>query len=108
NTTILRLFIFEFLAIMMLGMYSCETKVVHYDVSLQQIDSLLNANGEVHIQLPTGTNIELVESGDKQKGQNMSPGSNGNNHVSKDVFSGIRQTIGTQIMSAYAVGTYQC
>ena len=101
------LFLAMFLSIV-LGMYSCVEKEVHYDVSLKQIDSLLNTDGEVHILLPTGTNIELVESGNKQKGENRTPGSNGNSQAEKDVFSGIKKTMGTQIMSAYATGTFQC
>src|SRR4030095_4705090 len=84
---------------------SCKNQ---YNISVQQIDSLLNANQEVHILLPEGTNIELVESGSKKRGENQVPGTDGNTQMEKDVFSGIRQTMGTAIMNAYAGTSYKC
>jgi hypothetical protein len=46
-----------------------------YNISVQQIDSLLNANQEVHIMLPRETNIDLVGPEGKQRGENHAPGS---------------------------------
>lgn len=89
------------------ALYSCEH--VQYNVSASQIDSLLNANQEVHILLPEGTTIEFVETGEGRKhGENRSNGSGNYSQAEKDLFSTIRQTMGTSIMSAYASTTFQC
>lgn len=95
----------------LLTINSCkEEPSIHYIVSVSEIDSLLSANGEVHILLPEGTMIELPESGNtiekKRTGENMSPGLD----QQKNVFGTIRQTLGTSIMNANAAtaGPWKC